>query len=132
MKIFQIIRAYFIISTFISCRASNYSSNKLVSPSKKYYLIVTVNRNNKSQNNYGVIMLNLYDSNGSFSSILNTTAGDFNKWNVGWDKKYDTAILYSSDIGNSAWKIENNRLIPVNLNEELNKRADELKKEKYN
>jgi len=116
----------------LNCRPNNYKGDKTESPSRKYYFITTVNRTDKSKQDYADLILNLYNSNGEFLSALNTNASDFSKWVVDWEKRNDTIILNSSDIGILAWRIENGKLQRIELNADLKNQAAELKQEKYN
>ncbi len=114
------------------CRSvGNYKTDKIVSPTKKYYLIATVNRTDHGQKNFASVLVHLYNSDGHVLSEVDTRAGDASKWAVGWDKSRDTVILFSSDITNQAYKIEDGELRPIELTEEINRRAEDLKKEKY-
>ena len=121
-----------LLLSLVGCRLiGDYKSNKIISPTKKYYLTATVNRTNHAKKDYASVVIQLYDFNGKLMSDFNTRAGDANKWAVGWDRSRDTIILFSSDIDNEAFKIENWEMKPIELTDEINKRADELKQEKY-
>jgi hypothetical protein len=121
------------ISTLIlsGCLLKDYKGGKIISPSRKYYLTIHVNRTNRSKSDYAYVIINLYDSKGQLKSTLNTHAGDASEWAVGWEKDKDTIILFSSDISNNAWKIETGQLKEIAFPDDLNKRAEELGKEKY-
>ncbi|MEO6453025.1 MAG: hypothetical protein ABIN97_03080 [Ginsengibacter sp.] len=93
--------------------------------------MTTVNRTNNKKTDFADVIIHLYNSKGQLLSDFNTNAGDANKWAVGWDKTKDTLILFSSDIGNVAYKIENGKLKSIDLTDELNSRANKLKEEKY-
>lgn len=115
-----------------SCRfLGDYKSDKQVSPTKKYYIVATVNRTDHGKKDFASVVVHLYDSKGHLLSEVDTRAGDANKWAAGWDKLRDTIILFSTDIANQAYKIENGEMRPVYLTDEINTRADELKQEKY-
>ncbi len=131
MKIKTVILIFILTLNLSGCILNDYKGRKIISPTRKYYLIVHVNRSDKTKSDYAYVFINLYNSVGKLRSTLNTHAGDFSEWAVGWDKEKDTIILYSSDISNNAWKIENEKIVPIPLSDELNKRADELEKEKY-
>jgi hypothetical protein len=121
-----------LLLSLVGCRLiGDYKSNKIISPTKKYYLIATVNRIDNDKKDYASVVIQLYGFNGKLMSDFDTRAGDANKWAVGWDKSSDTIILFSSDINNEAFKIENGEIKPIERFDEINKRADELYKEKY-
>lgn len=127
---------FILLVSLISCRINsgnlrNYKSDTTISPTSKYYFITTVNRPGNKKEDFADVVIHLYNSKGQLLSDFNTNAGDANKWAVGWDKTKDTIILFSSDIGNSAYKIENGELKNITLTTELNNRASELKEEKY-
>jgi hypothetical protein len=110
---------------------SDYISDKILSPTNKYYLITTVNRTDHDAKDYATVVVHLYSLQGRLLSEVDTRFGDANKWAVGWDKTRDTIVLYSDDIDNKAFEIENGRLNPIPLTNEINKRASELEREKY-
>lgn len=129
-------RIFIIITIFLfvnltGCKVDNHQSQKIISPTGKYYLTASVNNADKSKNDYGVVTISLYNAKGQILTKLNTMAGDFNKWAINWDSKQDTVIMNSSDIGTYSWRIENNELKPIELTVNLIKRAEEIKKEKY-
>ena len=131
----KIILPFILLSCLTNCDFSNsrflsdYKSGKIISPTTKFYLTTTVNRTNQTRNDYADVIIHLYGSDGRLKSNFNTRARDANKWAVGWDKTKDTIILFSSDIGNSAYRIESGQLKSIELTDELNKRAIELKQE---
>ena len=137
MKVRQTILSLILLLYLTNCRLGNsrhfsdYKSEKIISPTKKYYLITTVNQTNKSKDDYAEVLIHLYNSGGQLKLTFNTKAGDANKWAVGWDQTKDTIILFSSDVGSSAWRIENSQLKNIELTGELNSRATALKQEKY-
>lgn len=120
------------IAGLSGCMMDNSSSTKLASPTGKYYIFTTVNRKDKAKKDYAFVVIHLFDSSGQLKSSLNTGAGDASKWAVGWYGQKDTVILYSAVIDNKAWVVEKDTLKPVELNRDLNKRADELMNIKYN
>ena len=92
---------------------SNHKSELLVSPSNGYFLQTSVNRTDKSLKNYAYILLHLYNERGEFLHTLNTRAGDFSAWKISWDENTDTILMYSGDIGNLAFTVEEDQLIPL-------------------
>lgn len=137
LKVQQTILTFILLLCLTSCHLSgsgyftDYKSEKIVSPTTKYYITTTVNRTNNKKDDFGDVVLHLYNFKGQLLSDFNTDAGDANKWAIGWDRTKDIIILFSSDIGNAAYKIENEKLKSADLTDELNKRASELKEEKY-
>ncbi|PKP17776.1 MAG: hypothetical protein CVU05_14930 [Bacteroidetes bacterium HGW-Bacteroidetes-21] len=112
------------------CRSANQQNEKIISPSKKYYLTTTVNASDNSKGDAEVV-IHLYSTSGQLKFSLNTHAGDFSKWAVGWDKINDTVILFSSDIGTYAWQIEMDSLTSITLNDNLMQVAKEIKINKF-
>lgn len=104
----------------------------MISPSGKYYLITTVNRTDKSKDDFATVVISLYSVEKELLSVLNTKAGDSNKWAIGWDKIMDIIILKSSDIGTYAWKIENGEFVNVEISESIREQAEEIMENKYN
>ena|ERR1044072_28463 len=138
MKVQQpILTIISLLFCLTSCRlnsgrySADYKSDKIVSPTAKYFITTTVNRSNNKKDDFADVVIHLYNSHGQLLFDFNTHAGDANKWAAGWDRTTDTIVLFSSDIGNAAYEIENEKLKSVDLTDELNKRASELKEEKY-
>lgn len=135
---------YFILVTLfislISCRDNRNESlyvgdkvpgEKITSSTKQYHLTTFVNDFDRSQPGYGDVVIHLHDSSGYTIDTINTGAGDFSKWAVGWHSQGDTVLLYSSDIGTLAWKIEEQKLIPTKPHAEILRQARALKEKKY-
>lgn len=114
-----------------SCSSDKQQSEKITSPSKKYYLTTTVNSSDKSKDDYADVVIHLYNTSGQLKFSLNTKAGDFSKWAVGWDNKNDTMILFSSDIGTYAWKIEHDSLKTIDITDNIKEIAKDIKNKKY-
>ena len=126
MKIkFQTIFISLFILGVPSCR--NYSSQIDKSPSGKYSFFTSVNRTDRSKKDYASVIIHLLDNSGKQILMFDTRAGDFSSWAVGWDHERDTLVLFSGDIGNFAYKIDHESLIGIELSENLNTRALELK-----
>lgn len=129
-------KTYFHILTvlsliILSSCTNDYSSDKMGSPSGKYYIITTVNRTDKSKDNYTDVVISLYTVEGKLLTNLNTKAADSNKWAIGWDSKEDIIILNSSDIGTYSWRIENGEFIEIELTESIREQAEEILNTKY-
>jgi len=114
-----------LILTIAACR--NYSSKADSSPSGKYAIFATVNRTDRSKKDYASVIIHLLDNKGKELSTFDTRAGDFSSWEIGWAHQSDTIVLFSGDIGNYAYKIQNDSLIGIKLTDDLNERARELK-----
>ena len=117
--------------TFTSCFFSNYKSDRIKSSTGNFEINATVNRTDKNAENYADVIIHLFDKQNNKLTELNTGAGDANKWTIGWTKLGDTIVLQSSDIGNKAWILENNKTTEIKMTDELNKRAEFLYSEKY-
>lgn len=131
MKIKVKILSFFLLSILTSCTRNNYSGSKTASPSGKYYFITTVNRTDESKDDFADVILSLYSADGKLITQINTGAGDFNSWAIGWETKTDTIIMNSSDIGLYAWRLENNQLKKLEMTEALNRQAEKIKQDKY-
>ncbi|WP_299155959.1 hypothetical protein [uncultured Tenacibaculum sp.] len=116
---------------FVSC-FSDYDGEYFNSPSLKYKIKAKVNRTNKEDENYAYVMIYLYDKNSNLLDSINSRAGDFNKWALGWGEKSDTIILYSSDIGSKGYSIKANKMVALKkITEKINKRAEVIKYNSY-
>lgn len=120
----------FSLIVFLKCK-NDYSSDKMISSSGKYYFIPRVNRTDKSKDDFANVVISLYSAEGELLSVLNTKAGDSGKWATNWDKNKEIVIIKSSDIGTYAWKIENGEFINVELTESIKEQAEEMLNNKY-
>ena len=120
-----------LLFSFSSCCLKNFESEKIISPSKKYYICASVNRENKNQKNYADVVIHLYKNDKREIDVVNSNAGDFSKWALGWTIFGDTIVLQSSDISNKAWVIKEDKLNEISMTDALNKRAEELYRDKY-
>ena len=127
----KLLLPFTITLLLLGCRNRDYKSDKIFSPTGKYFLIAKVNRADKSKDDFADVVIETYSSNNQLRKVFNTNAGDANKWAVGWHTLNDTIILFSSDIGVYSWEIEDNELKSVQLTDELKQRANDLKQEKY-
>jgi len=101
------------------------------SPTGNFEIKTTVNRTDKNANNYADVIIHLFDKENNKLTELNTGAGDANKWTIGWTELGDTIVLQSSDIGNKAWVLNENKPNEIKMTDELNERAELLYSEKY-
>lgn len=127
----QKISLILILLNFTSCFLSDYKSEYLTSSTGNFSINATVNRTDKKNNNYAEVIITFFNKNGIKISELNSEAGDFSKWAIGWTKTGDTVVLQSSDIGNKSWVFKNNKVIQIETTESLDKRAEQLKSKKY-
>lgn len=120
-----------VIVSLISCFINDDWGDKIVSPSQHYTIQSSVNRTDRTKDNYAEVIIHLQDNDNVQIQEIHTGAGDANKWALGWTKTGDTIVLQSSDIGNKAWVVSNEKLEEIRLNEHLNRRAKELYRVKY-
>ena len=131
---FILIEILAIIALNISlsaCHFKDYKTPSITSPSGNFKISATVNRTNKNSADYAKIIIRLSDKNNRKLADINTGAGDAQKWAIGWTSSGDTIVLQSSDIGNKAWVIKNNKPIQIKMTKQLNQRAEWLKSLKY-
>lgn len=119
-----------IVLAFSSCFPDTYESKKIKSPTKNFEIQATVNKKDKNSDSYADVILHLFRDDKKIDK-LNTKAGDFSKWTIGWTEYGDTILLQSSDISNGAWLIENNQMKTIEMTDYLNDRAKQLKLMKY-
>lgn len=81
--------------------------------------------------NYGLIFIDVYDSQEHLFQTLDTGASDFMKWAEAWSESKDRIILYSSDIGTQAWEFNGEEFENVPVTEEIKMEGQELKSKKY-
>jgi len=117
--------------TLTSCFFSDYESELITSPTGNFEIRATVNRTDKNSDNYAYVMIHLRDRKNNKLAELNTRAGDASKWTIGWTEIGDTIVLQSSDIGNTAWILNENKPNQIKMTAELNERAEFLNSEKY-
>lgn len=127
----KILILIFLPLSIIGCSVEDYESDLKKSPSERYWIKATVNKTDKNAEDYANVVIHIYDSEKNNIDSLDSKAGDFSKWAIGWTEFGDTIVIFSSDIGNKAWRITDNNLQQVSVNERLNQRANELKKDKY-
>ncbi len=121
-----------LILSIMGCSVTDTETELITSPSEKYMIKATVNKIDKDAEDYADVVIYLYNSRNNKIDSINSKVGDFSKWAIGWTELYDTIVIYSSDIGNKAWRIIDDNLQQVSVDDGLNQRANELKKKKYN
>jgi len=120
-----------MLLVFTSCFFNDYKGEHIISSTENFSINATVNRTDKKANNYADVVIHLFDKKGIKISELNSEAGDFSKWTIGWTKTGDTIVIQSSDIGNKSLIIKNNQLVQIKTTESINERAEWLKSKKY-
>lgn len=105
---------FYLIFLFIfSCNLINYTSEEIISPSRKFIVYTTVNRTDKSMEDYADVVIHLMDNQKNIIQSVNSHVGDFSNWNLEWTAIGDALILKNSDLGNKFYIIENEKLIEV-------------------
>ncbi|SFU55504.1 hypothetical protein SAMN05216480_10738 [Pustulibacterium marinum] len=130
MNRFYYIGMLFAAFSMSSCFFTDYESEKITSPSGDFKISTTVNRTKKEKDTYADVIVHLYNKQGNIQAV-NTNAGDGSAWAIGWTVVGDTIVLQSSDIGNQAWAIQQQTLVPLEMTDDLHERAEQLYKEKY-
>jgi len=115
-----------LFTLFLVFSCSDYVEAEKKSSDGKFSVIAKVNRTDKNAEFYAEPIFEIYDSNKTLIQKIESGAGDYSKWEVGWSKNDNILIMYSSDIGNRAWKINDNRIEKTELTPELNNQADNL------
>jgi hypothetical protein len=72
-----------VIILCASYENKNYATEKIISPSGKYYLVATVNQSDNAKANYADVIIHIYGSDNQLKISHNTHAGDASKWAVG-------------------------------------------------
>lgn len=128
MKVLLVI---ILIGIFSASCTRDFESDLTKSPSGKYFVKATVDRTNNNANNYANVLIHIYNSDEKEIKVIDSKAGDSNKWALGWTTLGDTIVLQSSDIGNKAWEINDDNLSELTMTDKLNKRAEEIYNAKY-
>lgn len=103
------------------------------SPNGSLTLIPSVNQSKNDLTKYHCVAFDITDSTGARLHHVQSGASDRMKWAIGWFND-STVILYSSDIGTRAWKLNDDKSsdeVPYPLPPELIAFGDRLKSEKY-
>ncbi len=84
-KVFFIVILFLLMVLAVSgCSRPDFSARTVVSPSGRYQIKVTINRDQADKSKYLCLRLHLLDSAGSDLFQLQTDASDRMKWAVGW------------------------------------------------
>lgn len=120
-----------LIAAFLtSCLLLDEETKLVESPTGNYFIKATVNRTDKSKEDYAYVIIHVYDEEEKLFDF-NSRAGDAQKWALGWITKGDTIVLQTSDIGDRAWIIDTSGPVEIEMTNELHLRAKELNAEKY-
>ena len=102
------------------------------SSSGNYQVIVTTNRDKTDETKYLCLQLHLADAGGRELHVLQTGASNTMKWALGWMPEKDVVVLYSSDIGTTAYELTpEGRLRQVNATDQIVVRGKQLNGQKY-
>ena len=115
-----------LTATLIACRR-DYVGPVSVSPTGQYGLRTTVTTSNVQLPSNDIVVVHLFDAQGSELFEIDTRASVHMTWHVDWALYGDTVILYSNDIGNRAWVIDGRKAIEVDMTPSLNQRANWMK-----
>jgi hypothetical protein len=110
-------------SSLSGCFLSNVEEGPFYSSSKHYSVVAKVNRVDESRDDYADVLLYLLNENGRVIDSVNSGAGDFSSWTVGWTETGDTIVLYSGDIGSTAWSIDNDKMRQLDIKQDTLKYA---------
>jgi hypothetical protein len=124
-------KVLFIIILIGGCSRKDESLRKYTSPSGNYLVSASVNKDKSDKTKYLCLKLYLWNNSQDKLFSLQTEASSTMKWALGWMETADIVVLYSSDIGTRAYSINNNRLDPIELSQDIIKRGDDLKYKKY-
>lgn len=113
-------------SLFLVYSCLDHVSSEKISYDGKYSVIAKVNRTNKNAEFYAEPIFQLFDSNKTLIKEIESDIGDFSRWEIGWSDSSNILIMYSSDIGNRAWRITDVGIENIELTVELNSEAKEL------
>lgn len=98
------------------------------SPSGRYLVSATVG----TRNCQSCIRLALKDSAGQSLGFYDTNASNAMKWTVGWMQAADIVVLYSADVGSTAYTISaRGKLIPLPETPEIRDRGEQLRKLRF-
>ena len=119
---------------FAGCFGSSSSAlSPIQSPDGNLILIPSVNRAKSDLTKHLCINFKINDGSGSTLHEIQTGASDIQKWAIAWFDD-STIVLYSSDIGTYAWKLDGDGQIseiPHPIPADLKSFGDRIKSRKY-
>src|SRR5690606_22361907 len=115
---------------------ADYVTAPIVSPSGRYEVLATVELTDPNAPDHFAVVLHLRDAAGNALDSHVTRASHVMKWAVGWMPTEDIVIHQSSDIGNRAFAVREDRLVPLPRNgvdwtDAMDERAAELYELEY-
>lgn len=124
----------FLLCTVTGCFGSPGAAlGPVASPNGDLIVTPTVNELKADRTKYLCIAFTVSDANGKQLHQVQSNASNTMKWAIGWHGT-DTIILYSSDIGTSAWTLADDGAIselPHPLSSDIMSRGKVLKAAKY-
>ena len=123
--------AAYIFLLLAGCSPAISRMDRAPSPTGDMIVAAVPNESKADPTKYRCLQLILMDHTGNTLSTIQTGASDGQKWAVGWMKTGSIVVLQSSDIGTQAYAAESNGFTQVMLNPEIEARATELKRSKY-
>ncbi|WP_298903491.1 hypothetical protein [uncultured Psychroserpens sp.] len=115
---------FVVLFLIFSC--SDYVESEKKSLDGKFSVIAKVNRTDKNAEFYAEPIFEIYNSKKQLIAKIESGAGDFSRWEVGWSDMDNYLLLNSSDIGIKAWKVEDNEVTEVEPSAELYSQAHYL------
>lgn len=115
-----------LIALILIFGCSDYVESQKTSLDGKYFVITKVNLTNKNAEFYAEPIFEVYNSEQQLIAKVESGAGDFSRWEVGWSEMDNYLLLNSSDIGIKAWKVEDNKVNEVKPSAELYSQALDL------
>lgn len=111
------------LALFLIFSCSDYVESEKKSVDGKYSVIAKVNRTDKNAKFYAEPIFEIYNSKKQLIAKIESGAGDFSKWEVGWSDMDNYLLLNSSDIGIKAWKVDDNKVTEIEPSSELYSQA---------
>jgi len=112
---------FFALFLIFSC--SDYVESEKKSPDGKFAVIAKVNRTDKNAEFYAEPIFEIYNSKKQLITKIESGAGDFSRWEVGWSDMDNYLLLNSSDIGIKAWKVQEDKVTEIEPSSELYSQA---------
>ena len=130
----RVFALFTIASLILGCSgAPSVALRPIPSPSRTYTVTPSINTSTKDRTRYLCVAFDVTDNSGATVGHVQTGASDGMRWALGWHDD-GTIVLYSSDIGTYAWKLDaNGRLSEAALpiSDELRMTGKQLVLQKY-
>jgi hypothetical protein len=111
------------LALFLIFGCSDYVESEKKSLDGKFSVVAKVNRTDKNAECYAEPIFEIYNSKKQLITKIESGAGDFSRWEVGWSDMDNYLLLNSSDIGIKVWKVEDNEVTEVEPPPELYSQA---------